>query len=205
MNVHMADDDIAGDDVIKPQASNSPKHSRDLWDKIRVRYESKSFVTLKELASEYGVHPNTLRSRIHSEKWSDKQSALANKVEQRVEKLLVDEVKVYLTNAKKRAERAESLIDSAVSQCATDEQGRPVLDFTQVDQLTRSEIRIFELSARALRIVEAKHMEVTGAIGIFNVTEAIKALRAQPAPDLSPLELERLKDCKIEGEEGPVG
>lgn len=204
MNVHMADDVKSGDDVIKPPAPNSPKYSREIWDSLKLRYESKSFVTLKQLAKEFGVHPNTLRSRIHNEKWSDNQSALLNKVEQRVEKLLVDEVKVYLTNAKKRAERAESLIDSAVSQCATDEQGRPVLDFTQVDQLTRSEIRIFELSARALRIVEAKHMEVTGAIGIFNVTEAIKALRSQPAPDLTVEELDRLKDCKIEGEE-PVG
>lgn len=200
----MTEDAKSGDDVIKPPASNQSKVSKETWLRIQVDYESGNYKTIAELASRYQVGHSGLEKRIERGKWLLKQRALCQRVSEKVAVVQETEVQRYLTKALKRSERLEQLIDSSIEQQPTNAKGLPLVDTDQIDQITRSELRIHELAKSALRIADSKHVEVTGGLAIFNVTEAIKALRSQPVPDLTNEELERLKDCRIEGEDPPV-
>lgn len=202
----MTEDESRGDDVIKPPSPNSPKHSRETWDKLKCEFEAGTYLSLAELSKKWGVNPITLRTRMLREKWNERQRTLQNKVEQKIEKVLVDRAGKYLDETFLRTEKYRKMIDASQEHHGSKTaDNTPLLDPEALDVYSRTELRIHELSKSSLKIVDSKEVQHTGIVGIFNVTEAIKALRAQPAPDLSPLELERLKDCKIEGEEGPVG
>jgi len=129
---------------------------------------------------------------------------LLNKVDKGVEKALVGRAEKYLEETFLRSQKYLRLVDASQEfHGSKAPDGTPLLDPEALDVYTRTEARIHELAKSALRIVDSKNIDVTsGGLSIAeNVTEAIKKLRSQPLPELTDEELERLKDCKIEGEE----
>lgn len=197
-------DDVESGEVILNIPKNKAIASKETWLRIQTDYEAGNYKTLAELSSRYGISDSALEKRVSRGKWYEKQSALRQRVSEKVIEVAETEVQAYLKRTFKRTEKWEKIIDASISQQPTTADGTPLVETDQIDQLTKAELRIHELGKSSLRIVDSKHIEHTGGIAVFNVTEAIKALRAQPVPDLTSEELDRLKDCWIEGEE-PVG
>lgn len=204
--MQMTEDVKSGDDVIKPPASNQSKVSKETWLRIQADYESGNYKSLAELAGRYGVEGGALEMRVSRGKWYERQRSLRCKVLEGVGKVAETEVQKYLAKAFKRSERLEQLIDSSIEQQPTNAKGLPLVDTDQIDQITRAELRIHELAKSALRIVDSKNVDVTsgGQSIAANFTEAVKKLREMAAtealPELTDEEIEKLKDCRIEGE-----
>lgn len=185
---------------IKRVADNSPKHSVQVWTAIRQRFEAGSFVSLKELASEYSVNPVTLRTRMLREKWNDKQRTLQNKVELAVEKKILSKAESYLERTTSRMERYEKIIDASIENLGSKTpDGTPLLDPEAIDQYTRSETRLKDISAFCYRLAAPVQVNHTGSIDLnHSLVQTIERLRSgKDCPDLTPEDKAKLIDVEV--------
>lgn len=181
-------------------AENSPKHSVETWNTVKLRFESGSFTSLKELATEYSINPITLRTRMVRESWNDKQRTLQNKVELAVEKQVVSKAEEYLSRTVLRMEKYEKIIDASIDNLGSKTpEGVPLLDPEAIDQFTRSETRISALSAFAHRIAPiAQQVDVKATVEHSLVSVIAKLRDTNSAIDITPEQMQVIRGCDVE-------
>lgn len=184
-------------DSLKPKkAKNSPKNSQETWNALKAEFEAGTYLSLKELAKKYGIVHSTLTSRMVREKWNEKQRALQSKVELVIERKvlsLAEKQASYLERLSKRGEKYEALIDASLSQIGE------LVDPDSIDTLTKSEIRVKELSCTGLRIPTLSNTDITsgGKDLATSFVAAIAKLRESNQNKLTSQDLRKALDAEI--------
>lgn len=184
-------------------ARNSPKFSKELWRRVRIDFHAGNYTSLRELAARHHMSHSRLRAKISQEKWNDSKSALEYKVEQAMEKKVVQEVDQatsYLASTFKRALKLEKIVDASLSQASLTNEGIPLVDLDSIDTLTRSEARIHDMAKSALRIAPLSQLDITSGgknLG-DSFASAIIKLRDSSLPKLGEEDLKRVLEAEIE-------
>lgn len=191
---------IEGGNEVK-RARNSPKHSQATWAKVKMEFEDGSYTSLAELSRKYGINPITLRTRMVREQWNERQRALQSKVEQKIEEVKVDIGKEYLLNSFSRSKKYEKIIDASLAQLGANAEGIPLVEPSDLDAFTRSELRIHELAKSALRIPTVASVDLTTKGLSFgeSIVTAIRKLRENPSQivDITPEQIAMVKDMEV--------
>lgn len=172
---------LEGERPLKPL--NSPRITKETWVRVKEEYQYGEYTTLEDLAYRYGIKPANLRKTISRQGWKREVDAKNHNVTQKVAELEVNRVDSYLSEAFLRSQNYRKIIDASIKQAgSTDANGTPVLDFEDIDIISRTELRIHDLTKSALRIPDAKQIDVTsgGKTLAENLTEAIAKIRETP-------------------------
>lgn len=150
-----------------------------------------------ELAQRYGVHPKSLETRMRREKWRDNRDAMLRKAKEQVEKTTVKELteqESYLKNAYSRAKKYEQLLDKSIEQVGE------IVEPSDLDCYTRSELRIHELAKSSLRIAPVSIDITSGGKDLgTSFAQALQKLRADPnTPMLQDADLARVLEADVE-------
>lgn len=183
-------------DSLKPKRTNRSKTSKEVWEKVRIEFEAGTYKSMRELAEKHNITLSSLKQKVYVNKWRQKQIALYAKVSQVIEQKalsLAERQSSYLERLSKRGEKYEQLIDASLSQIGD------LVDPDSIDSLTKSEIRIKELSCTGLRIPTLSGMDITSqgkSLGDSFVS-AIAKLRESNGPKLTSQDLSKALDAEI--------
>lgn len=166
----------------------------------RIDYEAGDYKNLLELAKKHNLNYQALRDKIYREDWKSKVSTRNNAILQKVGETKEELAKEYLLSTFRRAKRYEKLIDASIEQQSTSNDGTPLLDVEAIEGYTRAEQRIHELAKSALRIPDAKQIDVTSqgqSLGDSFIS-AIEKLRASnDRPKLTDADLKQVLNAEI--------
>ena len=185
-----------------PKRSTRPKTDQAILDRCRFDYEIGNFKSVTELAERYGINHDTLHQRIIREDWEESRLNRLKKLESKMEKIAVNVGEEYLKNTFLRIKKYEKLIDVSIqNRTKKDEEGNPLLDPDDLNTYTLTEARIHEVAKSALRIPDAKAIDITSkgqSLG-ESFASALQKLResGRNAPRLTNEDADRIADAEI--------
>lgn len=184
----------------KPKRQTGPKTDKSTLALIQFDYVNGSFKSIKELATRYGVHENTLFQRINRENWEELRLKKLKELEQRIGEKAQSIGETYLKNVFARAKKYEQIIDASQSQLAANDCGVPLMDCEAINDYTLAEQRIHEMAKSALRIPSTVSMDVTSkgqSLG-ESLVSAIQKLRSENTATVITMEqADALANCEI--------
>jgi hypothetical protein len=180
-------------------AGNHSKHTKETWEKLRLEYFAGTYKTLSELAEKYQVQENSLRSKISQQEWNkqkeEMQSALSNKVKEKLEMEAVDEVKMWIEKVKKRTSADWNIIDRSLDNIGSEVDAEALLPYIRARKL------LDDMHRRALGLSEpSQSLDLTSkgqSLG-DSLVSAIAKLRAQEdRPKLTDEDKQRILEAEI--------
>lgn len=184
----------------------SPNHAKtdqSVLDRCQFDYEIGNFKSISELARRYGIHEKTLHARIVREDWEKSRLERLSKIESKIVKKTEDIALEYLSDTFIRTKRYQKLIDVSIqNRTKKDENGDPMLDPDDLNTYTLTEARLHEMAKSALRIPDAKAIDITSkgqSLG-ESFTSALAKLRKENAGkthELTPEDVKRLSEADI--------
>lgn len=145
-----------------PKRTTRPKTNVSTLEACRFDYEIGNFKSVTELAERYGINHDTLHQRIIREDWEKSRLNRLAKLETKMEKIAVNIGEEYLKNTFLRAKKYEKLIDVSIqNRTKKDSEGNPMLDPDDLNSYTLTESRIHDIAKSALRIPDAKAIDIT--------------------------------------------
>lgn len=190
-------------------AGNHSKTTKEVWQQVRIDYDTGNWKTIRELGERYNINPRTLATKIYNDRWniekSEKEKELLNKVKQVKE----TEAEKYLKNTFKRVLRYETIIDASLDNLGSkDEKGTPLLDPEAINDYTIAEQRVHAIARSALRIPDApQNVDITSkgqSIG-ESLLSAISRFREDKSlPELTEEQVEQIIEAEIIDEKPPV-
>lgn len=181
--------------------AGTPKTPQAILDQCKLDYLIGNWKSITELAIRHGLHPRTLCFRIKRESWEEERQRKLTEANSKIEETRESIVEKYLKKTFARAEKYERIIDASRDNLGSkDKNGTPLLDPDAINTYTLAEARIHELAKSALRIPDAKSLDITtkGQSLGEDLAQAIQRLRENPSvPKLDDSDLERILEAEI--------
>jgi len=186
----------------KPKRKTSPATDKATLALVQTDYINGQFKTIRELASRYGMHENTLLWRAKKENWEDLRLLKIKELQDRVGEKAQSIGETYLKNTFARMKRYEKLIDVSQDNLgARDTDGNPLLDPDAINSYTLSEQRINAIAMAALRIPAISSTDVTSkgqSVGdsIVSALERLRSNGSKPVV-ITEEQIEQIADYEV--------